>query len=483
MSELKKTVISAAVLVLVMIGACVWGYTGWGKYKKVEQSVDAKKIKVTALRAKLARIPQLRQEKNKLQDELTEYETILPNDRELDKIFDTLSEFTKDSGVIIAKFKPERERQKTGATTVVSSYKRVSYSLKLYGDFFEISKFFNLLENYKRFVRVDSFEMGKRNLDDPLGETKLQVSTFVYDPKAKPTGRSTARAAAIRRRSKTKATVSKPIPFVLADERAGQYIVLASDGGIRLRSPFTNPLTRRHTGDGPDKKLIVVDRKLTPAEEQELVKSIQSQLSVVAGLINTGDFDKAVELFAGIQDRLAHKFLDPATATQVVMIRLRAAEVGHLLKDGRGKKLYETVKAQYGKMTEAFEVGDYDGVSRVYSTTVDVLKKAENVDYKGLAELTKAVSALADRARICSEFASLDIDVQGVIWMRGGRAAAIINKQSLIPGDKLKLDTGGVKRGKGSAPAPEGDIFIHEISRGKITFRYKGERIAKILVE
>jgi ferrochelatase len=57
------------------------------------------------LRKKIAAIPALRQEKARLQDELAEYETILPNDRELDKFFDILSDFTKESGTIIKEFK------------------------------------------------------------------------------------------------------------------------------------------------------------------------------------------------------------------------------------------------------------------------------------------------------------------------------------------------------------------------------------------
>ena len=139
------------------------------------------------------------------------------------------------------------------------------------------------------------------------------------------------------------------------------------------------------------------------------------------------------------------------------------------------------VIAQRQKMKEAFEVADYEGVSKIYLAATDMLKKAEGIDYEGLDEVIQAVTRLAERARTCEEFAGLDINVQGVLWTGDGRAAAIINKQTLIQGDKLRFDDSGGKRD--TQPETDVDIFVHEISREKITFRYKGERIDKMLVE
>lgn len=478
MSEMKKTAISAVAVLLALVGTTAWAYTGWGKCKTTEKVVEQKQTKLSELQGKIAAIPALRQEKSKLQEELTEYETILPNDRELDKIFDTLSDFTKDSKVVITEFKPERERQNTGKTNT-SSYKQVSYDLKLEGGFFEVTKFINLLENYKRFVRVDSFEIGKRNLDEPLDEVKLKISTFVYDPKAKPTRRKPARSAAKRG---NKAPAGPPeIPFNLEEERAKQYEVLASLGGLTRRDPFTNPLTRRHT-EGPDKSLIARPKKLTPAEEQQLIEAVQKELSAVTTLVNAGQFDDATDGFTRIQDKLTHKFADPALASQVTMIRARAAEVEKLLSTGRGKKLFEIVTTQYEKMKQAFDVADYEGIAKIHLAVADSLKKCEGIDYEGLPELVTKVTQLAERAKVCAEFACLDIDVQGVLWTRSGRAAAIINKQSVIEGDKLKFGENGSKGGR-PGQLGQGDIFVHEITRDKITFRYKGERIEKVLVE
>lgn len=490
MNEMKKTVISAVAVLVVVLAASGWTYMGWRKCRQAETALEQKKTQVAQLREKIARIPELRQEKTKLQEELAEYETILPNDRDLNNIFDTLSSFTKDSGVTILEFKPERERQDRPGES--SSYKQVSYDLKLEGDFFQVIKFINLLENHKRFVRIDSLEMGKRDLDEPLGETSIQISTFVYDPKAEVAPRkrlaAAAKPAAARGASKAKAKAAPDtIPFVLTEERAKQFVVLAGGTSTLVRDPFSNPLTKSHP-ETPDPKLVAGGPKrmtIAPDQEQDFVKTLQEQMTAISEFLKNGDFEKAADTYADVQGKLAYQFKDPTLDAQVSALRTRAAEVGEVLKAGRGKRLYELVSEQYEKMKEAFAVGDYETVTKISLAQAEMFKKAGGVSYEGLSDLTRDVQQLSDRAKICAEFVQLDIKVQGTIRSQSGRAAAIINGQNLIEGDKLKLNTSTVKTGK--KPAPDADVdtdvFVHAIAPDRITFRYKGERIDKLLVK
>ncbi len=482
MNEIKKTIISAVAVFLALVLTFTWAYTGWRKAKKLDTAVTPKRPQLTGLNEKIGSIPQLRQEKGKLQDELTEYETILPNGRELENLLDMLTEFTKDSGVTILEFKPERERQdKPGESS--SSYKQVSYDLKVDGDFYQVTKFINLLENYKRFVRIDSFEMGKRDLDEPIGETALRISTFVYDPKSEPAAKKRAATRTAARKNAKESSAPESIPFVLVEERAKQFIVqVNAESATTVRDPFTNPLTRLQT-DVPNPRLAERGRKLSPAEEQEVIQTVQQKLGLVSDLIRSGDFEKASEAFLEVESKLACEFRDPALQTQVAAIRTRTEEIGELLKTGRGKKLFEMIGTQYDAMQQAFSVADYQGVAKVHEDIAEMLKKTEGINYEGLAELVKNVNDLANRATVCEEFAGFNIDVQGVIWMRDGRAAAIVNGQSVIEGDKVRMGAVGVKPGTRTVASGDNDIFVHAIARDKITFRYKGERIDKVLIE
>jgi hypothetical protein len=266
---------------------------------------------------------------------------------------------------------------------------------------------------------------------------------------------------------------------MLVEERAKQYVVLASQSAGR--DPFSNPLTKRHA-EGPNKALIVTGPKdLSPAEEQELAQSLRTQLSTISDLIRDGDFEKAADTFIEVESKLGYQFKDSALEPQLAEMRTKALEVRELLKSGRGKKLFEIVTTQYEKMKKSFGAGDYESVNKTYQGVEDILKRTVGIEYEGLGAVTGEVRQLGERAKTCSEFTALDIEVQGVIWMKDGRAAAIINQQTLIEGDKLKFDETAGKTGK--KPVENVDIFVQVISRDKITFRYKGERIDKVLVE
>ena len=471
MNEMKKTVISAVAVLLAVVVACGWIYMGWADCKKAETVLAQKKAHVITLREKINRIPKLREEKNKLQEELAEYETILPNDQELDKIFDTLSDFTRDSGVNILEFRPEAEMV-NGPEQASSSYRKVTYSLKLAGDFFQVTKFVNLLENYKRFVRVDSFDMGKTKLDAPLGDTSLQISTFVYDPKAVPAPAPNALAGG---------SVAEPIPFVLVSERGKQFLYEGpvNTGSLADRDPFTNPLTKVHPETQDRARIASGPKRLLPPQEKELVQNVETQLATISDLVKDGDFEKAADVFADVETKMAYQFKDASIETQVAAARARLSEIGELLKTGRGKKLLELVSAQCDKMKEAFKVADYEGVAKIYLAQADMIARAERVDYEGLKALTTEAKALAERARVCADFARLEVNVQGVITSHSGRSAAIINGQNVIEGDKLKSDPAL----KGKKIDDDSDVFVHSITRDKITFRYKGERVDKMLVQ
>ncbi len=182
MSEGRKLLISVLVVVVTLGGIVAWLVVGMKTSRRLDVSVKQKAQQLTDLQEKVAAIPTLRQEQQRLAGELEECETILPNDREQNKIFDTLSEYEREAKVEIQSFSPVRER-KSRPGAAQTSYRKVSYDLDLGGEYFNLVKFLNLLENHHRFMQVDSFKIKQKDENSPVNDVSLNISTFVFDAK------------------------------------------------------------------------------------------------------------------------------------------------------------------------------------------------------------------------------------------------------------------------------------------------------------
>ena len=172
MTEARKLVISVIVMLVALAGVGTWLTLGWRQSGALQKSIADKGRELATLREKMAAVPELRQERQRLAGELDEYETILPNDREFAKILDTLSEYLKKAGVEMRQFTPVREKDDKKST---ASYKRVSYELDVTGDYFSFIRFLNLLENHNRFIQVDAFTVKQKEEGSLIKDRKSVV--------------------------------------------------------------------------------------------------------------------------------------------------------------------------------------------------------------------------------------------------------------------------------------------------------------------
>lgn len=491
MSEGRKTLISVLVVIVLLAGLITWLALGMKQASKLDMSVTEKNSKLTDLLEKIAAVPALRQEQQKLAGELKEYETILPNDRELNKIFDTLSEYEEKAGLEIRTFSPIREKTNT-RNAPETSYKRVGYELDLTGDYFSFVKFLNLLENHNRFVQVDSFSVKQKDENNPVNGVTMRVSTFVFDPKAKrspsASRRKVGRTAAARRKREVE------VPFDLQEELASRYTFRSE---AKLRDPFTNPLTRRVdvAMDKPDPSRI-----LTPKQEKTRSEAIDKQLGLTAVLIGDGKLKEAEKLLADTRDLMNVSWRDTECARRQTGFGRRSQRLGIMLRSAQGEEIYEIVQEKQAEMVKAFEADDYDRVYQLRDA-VDALTGAAGKARRGgnqaatadsaepihprLPELVKACERLCERADARREFAGVQINIQGTFWTvrnKERRAAAIINGQTLVEGERLKLDVGtsGRTRTGRTASKLDAEIIVKKIDREKITFLYKREVIHKL---
>jgi Tfp pilus assembly protein PilO len=542
-SESRKTLISVLLVAVVLAGVATWLVLGVRQSRTLGVSIVEKGAKLRDLHEKIAAVPLLRQEQQKLAGELEEYETILPNDRELNKIFDTLSEYEKRAGLKIQTFNPTRDR-KTTSNALETSYRQVSYELDLAGDYFSLAKFLSLLENHDRFVQVDSFTIKQKGQEGgPVNDIGLKLSTFVYDPKAKPARKSGVEAPVksvkvVKGPQGAKEKKAPPeVPFDLKRELANRYVYRDD---ARRRDPFTNPLTRRINVakfETPDRK-----RLMSPDQEKTACETIDKQLMEVARLICDAQLDAAEKLLADTRALMDSDFRDPSCATRQLGFSRQVQRLRIMLRTSRGEQLYKIVQESYDKMLKAFERGDYDEVYRLYDGVKEMVGK-DTKDAKGarekslksgpgklakaaashsdakpakdakesketketkeskdlrdiddlgepihdrLDEVIKACDVLCERAGARREFASVAIQIQGTFWSGKGedrRAAAIINGQTLVEGERLSLNVvqskGSSRKGVAGVDAGAAEIIVQKIDREKVTFLYKNELIDK----
>ena len=105
---------------------------------------------------------------------------MLPSQKEIEALVDNLSEFAKQSGVIIAKVQPMRQMAYKAQKGTTQRFDEAVFDLDLVGNYFQFVEFLNCLENYKRFIKVDSFNLaGARTAGDPLS-ISLKFATYTY---------------------------------------------------------------------------------------------------------------------------------------------------------------------------------------------------------------------------------------------------------------------------------------------------------------
>ncbi len=168
----------------VVVVAIILGITGAGIYFSHRKLSDLIKqnasleSQIQAAQKKIDEIKTLQTKRDLLEANLYDIEQRLPDQKELEGMLDTLAEFKEASGVDIRSLKP----QKTSSTRMqlAEAYEEYRYSISLKADFFSFVKFLNLLETYKRFIRVNSFRISQKDPDSSINDIELEVSTFSY---------------------------------------------------------------------------------------------------------------------------------------------------------------------------------------------------------------------------------------------------------------------------------------------------------------
>ena len=208
MNDKQKIVLASAVCVLLVAGVAVLHYFKLHERSSLLKQIDSYGKQATDAQGKIARIPELRNEREKMVNIINDYMQILPKEEHVqhDAFVDIIDSYRKDTQIVIqkAEYVPIKEKQtnKKGKAEADKNkdFLRHRYRFKLFGTVPELVEFINKIENHTRFLKIDALvikplgaaeesedstgemkdEEEIARAAEPIKEIELTVSTYTY---------------------------------------------------------------------------------------------------------------------------------------------------------------------------------------------------------------------------------------------------------------------------------------------------------------
>lgn len=195
MNEKKVTIITVACLVFIVLagGSAIW-YLQFSVLAEKEMERDRVKAALAEANKKVAQIPKIRKDiEENLKPKLVELVKRIPGlDREeYDRFANLLDSFRRRAGVSVTRGswaqaqKPQPVAGRPQPKPQPNSVHKVQYDLAVTGNFYQLLRFVNLLEEEMRFINVETFAIarGSESKEGALRrEMKLTLYSYTYRP-------------------------------------------------------------------------------------------------------------------------------------------------------------------------------------------------------------------------------------------------------------------------------------------------------------
>lgn len=172
-SFLRRPLYQRLLALLVLMGLFVVGFY-FLLYEAQLEQLDALDKELSTLNAKLAEnqriaanLPKFKAEYEKLQAQLDEALTELPDKKELPTLLRNIGTLASDQGLDVLSFKP-------GAEVNKGFYAEVPVDLSLRGSYHDLALFFDAVGKLPRIVNIDNLKIGQPKIEDD--RTSLAVS-------------------------------------------------------------------------------------------------------------------------------------------------------------------------------------------------------------------------------------------------------------------------------------------------------------------
>jgi len=198
MNEKQFTIIWVVALVIILLagGGAIW-YLQFDVLVEKRKILDGVKQQVQVAKDKQAKIPVLRASIAELTKQANELATHIPNlDRaEYDVFAELLDDLRRKAGVVVPRANwtvPGRPVPIPGrpAFNQPATVHKVQYDLTASGSFYQLLRYINLIEQQRRFIGVDNFNVTKGG-DSTKGSTpkrnlRLTIYSYTYKMPAAP---------------------------------------------------------------------------------------------------------------------------------------------------------------------------------------------------------------------------------------------------------------------------------------------------------
>jgi Tfp pilus assembly protein PilO len=187
MNEKQFTIIWVVALIIILLagGGAIW-YLQFDVLVEKRKILEDVKAQVKVAKDKQAKIPQLRASIAELTKKANELATHIPNlDRaEYDVFAELLDDLRRKAGVTVPRATwgtPSRPVPIPGrpAFQQPNTVHKVQYDLSANGSFYQLLRYINLIEQQRRFIGVENFNVTK-GTESKVGTAKRQLKLTIY---------------------------------------------------------------------------------------------------------------------------------------------------------------------------------------------------------------------------------------------------------------------------------------------------------------
>jgi len=170
----------ALILGVVIAGGLYWASDTY-YFKGIREDIKKRTDELEALRTKVregkaaeARLPQFREEAERLETELQRLLRILPTAMQTDEIIKKIKSLTERGAFRFVTFQPQAFAKK-------DFYTEWPIRVQLEGNYHELALFFDRLSRFSRIINVESMVVRARNKPGPYTITSnFTMKTFIY---------------------------------------------------------------------------------------------------------------------------------------------------------------------------------------------------------------------------------------------------------------------------------------------------------------
>ena len=202
---------------------------------------------------------------------------------------------------------------------------------------------------------------------------------------------------------------------------------------------------------------------------RDLLARGEAILTAMKEKLQKDQFEDVIKEFDNLKNRLGVLSLaDAQLKSARDKLLLEAAEVSHQAEIGAVMREIKKADALLAKMKAALDGSDFNAVASGYQSIQEILKPLKATDpalIERKAEMLDRAAAMDRSAKIRTEFLGREVKITGIAW-NPTAPAAIINGRSYGEGDAMDDVT-----------------RIEKISKADVIFKYKGESVAKGMMQ